>query len=341
MCDLRTSVGRLLLALVGLCGSTAYADCPHCYRIVKVRAEFHDGSARVAYFEQHDEITPAIPGPDGVTYIQLGTDPFSREPIDSVVLIDSIYNFEGITFATSPQHLMRVATAHIEHLILVDGTPYQAAGTINVYSRERLRLLGRPAVATYGLNGSGLDWVVYVSHNSALTDSVLASLARFLVHGYWHMSDARIRFFEAAAGRRAQTWEAWQQSVRSAGWRATDSLMKYRALIEELQGVAALRPLLEPLARHAKLLIRATHALLEYAEAEDIPTFRREILDIALEKADTAGFAALPWDEPLTANLEKLKPLVRWFDVRLSPPRPPSEEQLEQIGVLVARTYYD
>lgn len=184
-------ISRLLVCvlLVVAAASRSHADCPHCFEVVQVRAEFTDGKVRVGYFEDHTSVTPTFIDVDGATVIDLSRYTEVMNGRDKIALIDSIFQFDSITTATTSAHIDSVSLSELKRLVHLGPVGFGAAGSINVYDTSVIRMLRGNAFARFDFEAA-LAECIYLSYDSAVTHSELASLPVFVNEIY--SLDARL-----------------------------------------------------------------------------------------------------------------------------------------------------
>jgi hypothetical protein len=338
---LRTYLKSFCLT-AGLCILTplaALADCPHCYEMVKVRVEFRDSTTREVFYEWHQDLSATFIDPnDSAKVIRRTGNTMSEGPLDLVALIEHVYNFEGITFATTPELIDSVPAIDIDRIVLLAKTGLKAAGTINVFDRSLIDKLSQPPVGTFGIDGGSLDWVVFVNYNADISDSALARLATLKINGYWDISDAQLDLFGSLMGRRAQTPEDWQHAAIWVGKRTSDTLLKYAAEIASLREMPDLDSMLQPLATHTDRLLKCAAMFTEFASSRDAARLREAAAEVVV---DTSILDQIRWDESLPDRVADLNTIARLLNRRLGQPPKIDESALEAIDILVVRTYYD
>ena len=328
----------LALCLYIFIPSAVFADCPHCYEMVRVRVEFRDSTTREVYYEFHEDLTATFIDTDSAEVIRRTGNTMSEGPLDLIALVDHVYRFEGITFATAPELVDSVAAIDIDRIVLLQKTGLKAAGTINVFDRSLIEKLNQTPVGTFGIDGGNLDWVVFVNYNSEISDSALTRLATLKLPGYRQISDAQLDLFGSLMGRRAQTWEDWQHAAIWVGKKSTDTLQGYAVEIASLQELPVLDSLLQPLAVHIDLLLRCAAMFTEFARTQDAVQLRQALGDMV---ADTTILEQIQWDESLPKRVTELNTIARLLNRGLGPPPMIEDPALEEIGILVVRTYYD
>ena len=159
--------------------SQARADCPHCYDIVKVRAEFRDGSVRDGFYEHHSSVVPIVTDADGTKRIAFDQSSPNFPPVEQIRLIDTVYQFPRITNCTTPAAIDTVPVASIKRLVYLGKVAYGGAGQINVFDTSVVRLLGETPFQRFDTTYS-LSEVVYLSYVEHVTEEDLRHLGEFL-----------------------------------------------------------------------------------------------------------------------------------------------------------------
>jgi hypothetical protein len=331
-------VAWLVLCIYIFIPSSVFADCPHCYEMVRVRVEFRDSTAREVFYEFHEDLTATFIDTDSAEVIRRTGNTMSEGPLDMIALIDHVYRFEGITFATAPELIDSVAAFDVGRIVLLQRTGMKAAGTINVFDRALIDKLKQPPLGTFAIDDGQLDRVVFVNYNAGISDSALARLATLQLPGHRQVSDAQLDLFGSLMGRRAQTWEDWQHAAIWVGKKSTDTLRAYATEIASLRELPALDSLLQPLALHTDLLLRCAAMFTEFARTQNAVNLRRAIADIV---ADTTILEQFQWDESLSDRVTDLNTMARILNRGLGQPPVISDAALEKTEILVVRTYYD
>jgi len=157
--------------------AAAFASCPHCYRIVKVRVVLDDSRSVTGFFEHHPDYQPVVDS-GGKTLIDLTRVVAGNRTPDSIRIFDSVYVFPGLTAASAPEHIRMFATDAVERMYFLEKTDHGGAGSLNIYDLETIGKLGRKPSGRCAVNIDLAEKIV-LSYRDDVDDDDLRALVDF------------------------------------------------------------------------------------------------------------------------------------------------------------------
>lgn len=313
------------------------ASCPHCFEIIKVRAESIDGTAEDAYFVHYSEVNPKVTDSDGVEIISLEENKFYQKP--TVMLIRNIYRFPEITTATTPEDIYHVDKSELRRLIFIDKIGFAAAGTINTYDRETIEMMKKPFVGKHKLE-SDLSYAIYLNYNPAVSDEVLERTARLCEHGLHDPTYTSGTLGNIIAGAVEHNTPWKQKALNWANKESTDIKAHLSAAVKMAE-LDSTGHIFDSLSAALSLTFDFHEAIKDFIETGDEHHLIASCKKIFPYIMDSIRAAQMTYGNDLKNNPRRFMELVSAFYNNFFLPESPTEEYLRNFNIIVVRNWWD
>ena len=252
-----------LLVTILLClaiTKNIYADCGHCFTLIKVELTFNTNETEIGYIKFFDEYR--IMKNDSTPNVNEDISHFIKPPLNSIYFIKKFYKIKGLPEFIDPNDKRLIKLEDVKSIYLLEWTKIQGAIELPLLEHESIMQIINSKTIETQLKSFDVHDEIYIKTNQSLSSKDFNTLIKM---SYNYADNSYYMLGKVKYNRKNKTFPSIDEAKRIIT-KEIDTLRKKITAIDNIKINTNIDSYFQAYKSHLQRHLDYTESILEYIE---------------------------------------------------------------------------